>query len=74
MLVLASMAALRHDDEQSMSAISSDFLLTVVMPVYNEQETLRSIVDAVQAVPVNKELVLVDDGSTDDSRAILAEL
>ena len=68
------MAALRDDVEQSMSAIPSDFLLTVVMPVYNEQETLHSIVDAVQKVPINKELVLVDDGSTDASRTILAEL
>ena len=57
-----------------MSAIPSDFLLSVVMPVYNEQETLHSIVEAVQKVPINKELVLVDDGSTDASRAMLAEL
>ncbi|MBL8754758.1 MAG: glycosyltransferase family 2 protein [Planctomycetes bacterium] len=44
------------------------------MPVYNEQATLRAIVDAVRAVPIRKELVLVDDGSVDGSRAILAEL
>ena len=50
------------------------FLLSVVMPVYNEQRTLRAIVDAVRAVPVPKELVLVDDGSQDGSREILDEL
>ncbi len=43
------------------------------MPVYNEQATLRDIVAAVRAVPVRKELVLVDDGSKDGSRAILRE-
>ncbi|MCU0865948.1 MAG: glycosyltransferase family 2 protein [Planctomycetes bacterium] len=44
------------------------------MPVYNEQATLRAIVAAVRAVPIRKELILVDDGSKDGSRAILAEL
>ena len=44
------------------------------MPVYNEQSTLREIVDAVLAEPTNKELVLVDDGSIDGSRQILDEL
>lgn len=56
------------------SALPADFLLSVVMPVYNEERTLRAIVDAVLAVPLRKELVLVDDGSRDQSRAILAEL
>jgi glycosyltransferase involved in cell wall biosynthesis len=50
------------------------FLLSVVMPVYNEEATLRAIVDRVRSVPVEKELILVDDGSRDDSRRILQEL
>ncbi len=54
--------------------LPADFLLTVVMPVYNEQGTLRDIVAAVLAEPTPKELILVDDGSVDGSRAILAEL
>ncbi len=54
--------------------LPADFLLSVVMPVYNEQATLRQIVAAVLAVPIRKEIVLVDDGSKDQSRAILAEL
>ncbi len=49
-------------------------LLSVVMPVYNERETLRDIVAAVRAVPIDKELVLVDDGSKDGSRDILDDL
>ncbi len=44
------------------------------MPVYNEEATLRDIVAAVRAVPIRKELILVDDGSKDASRTILAEL
>jgi glycosyltransferase involved in cell wall biosynthesis len=46
------------------------------MPVYNEQETLREILSQVRAVEllgIDKEIVAVDDGSTDSSRDILAE-
>jgi glycosyltransferase involved in cell wall biosynthesis len=57
-----------------MLAPPPDFLLSVVMPVYNEQRTLAAIVDAVRAVPIRKEIVLVDDGSKDRSREILAGL
>ena len=48
--------------------------LSVVMPVYNERGTLREVVERVLAVPVELELICVDDGSTDGSREILAEL
>jgi glycosyltransferase involved in cell wall biosynthesis len=54
--------------------LPQDFLLSVVMPVYNEQATLREIVAAVRAVPMRKELIMVDDGSKDRSREILDEL
>jgi glycosyltransferase involved in cell wall biosynthesis len=48
--------------------------LSVVMPVYNEQSTLQEVTARVLAVPLDIELICVDDGSTDDSRAILAKL
>lgn len=48
--------------------------LSVVMPVYNEQATLREVVSRVLAVPLEVELICVDDGSRDGSREILAEL
>jgi SAM-dependent methyltransferase len=50
--------------------------LSVLMPVYNEARTLRTIVSRVLAAPVELEieLICVDDGSTDDSLEILREL
>jgi len=48
--------------------------LSVVMPVYNERQTLRAVVERVLAVGLDIELVCVDDGSQDGSREILAEL
>jgi glycosyltransferase involved in cell wall biosynthesis len=48
--------------------------LSLVIPVYNETATLREIVQRLVAVDVDKELVIVDDASTDGSRELLAEL
>ena len=45
--------------------------LSVVMPVYNEQATVGQVVDRVLAVPLDIELIIVDDGSQDGSRQIL---
>ncbi|HEX2387457.1 MAG TPA: glycosyltransferase family 2 protein, partial [Candidatus Binatia bacterium] len=45
--------------------------LSVVMPVYNEAGTLEEAVRRVQSVKFSKEIIAVDDGSTDGSRDIL---
>jgi glycosyltransferase involved in cell wall biosynthesis len=49
-------------------------LLSVVMPVYNERDTIEEIIRRVLAQPVRVELIVVDDGSTDGSRDILTRL
>ncbi len=46
-------------------------LLSVIMPVYNERETLPEILSRVMAVGLEKEIVVVDDGSTDGTRDVL---
>jgi len=46
-------------------------LLTVVIPVYNEADTVERLVERVRAVPVDKEIILVDDYSTDGTGAKL---
>jgi glycosyltransferase involved in cell wall biosynthesis len=51
--------------------------LSIIMPAYNERRTIREIVAAVLATDlpgIEKELVIVDDGSTDGTRDILAGL
>jgi glycosyltransferase involved in cell wall biosynthesis len=47
--------------------------LSAVMPAYNEERTIEDIVLKVLAVDIDKELVIVDDGSTDATRQILEE-
>ena len=48
--------------------------LSVVIPVYNEQETIEQVVSRVQAVDLAKQIILVDDGSSDGTDQKLASL
>lgn len=48
--------------------------LSVIIPVYNEKNTIRELVRRVQAMNMAYEIVIVDDGSKDGTRDILAEL
>ena len=48
--------------------------LSVVIPVYNEANTIAEIVGRVQASPIDKEIIIVDDFSTDGTRDELARL
>lgn len=47
------------------------FLLSVVVPVYNEVDTIAGVVDRIRATDVPCEVVIVDDGSTDGTRQLL---
>ncbi|MEE9166645.1 MAG: glycosyltransferase family 2 protein [Candidatus Neomarinimicrobiota bacterium] len=48
--------------------------LTVIMPVYNESDNLNTILERVQKVNIEKEIIIVDDGSTDGTGEILERL
>src|SRR5262249_14259920 len=54
--------------------IPRGFRLSVVIPVYNEKQWVCELVRRVQAVPIPKEIVMVDDCSKDGTRDILREL
>ena len=48
--------------------------VSILIPVYNEARTLETLIEKVRAVPVEKEIVCVNDCSTDGSREILDRL
>jgi glycosyltransferase involved in cell wall biosynthesis len=49
------------------------FLLSVLVPVYNECQTLETILGRIRAVAIPHEIILVDDGSTDGTRDLLRD-
>jgi glycosyltransferase involved in cell wall biosynthesis len=54
--------------------VPDDLVLSVVIPVYNERNTIHEILRQVRAVPINKQIILVDDCSKDGTRAILEQM
>ncbi len=51
-----------------------NFLLNIIMPAFNEVETINEILDAVKETPYRKEIIVVDDFSSDGTRDILENL
>lgn len=54
--------------------MSPDFLLSIVIPIFNEQETVAELLAAVRRAPFRKEIIVVDDCSTDASLRLLHSL
>jgi hypothetical protein len=48
--------------------------LSIVIPVYNEARTIRNVLARVAAIPLPKEIIVVDDASTDGTRGVLEQL
>ncbi len=48
--------------------------LSILIPVYNEEATLAKLTSLVQAVPIDKEIILINDGSTDGTREIMQSI
>ena len=53
---------------------AEELLLSVVIPVYNEKETIQEIIERVCAVPLRKEILITDDCSTDGTCEIMKQL
>lgn len=47
--------------------------LSVIVPAYNEERTIAAILSQVRAIPIRKEIIVVDDCSTDSTREILQQ-
>jgi glycosyltransferase involved in cell wall biosynthesis len=60
--------------EPASCPIPPGFKLSVVIPVYNERRWIETIVRRVREVPIPKEIILIDDCSTDGTREILKNL
>jgi glycosyltransferase involved in cell wall biosynthesis len=54
--------------------LHTDFTLSILIPVFNERDTVRTALDAVLASPYKKEIIVIDDGSTDGTREIIQEV
>ena len=54
--------------------IPADFSLSVVIPVYNEQDTIAETIARVRSLPVPTEIIFVDDDSSDGTRHYLQQI
>ncbi len=66
---------LLHEDvcrEWMFRPLPDETSLSVVVPIFNEKATIGEIIRRIRAVPIPKEIILVDDGSTDGTRDVLA--
>jgi len=49
-------------------------MISIIIPVFNEKKTVEEIIHRVKAVPFNKEIIIVDDGSSDGTKEILKKI
>ena len=61
-------------DQAAATLAPTDCELSVVIPVYNEPKTVLEIVDRVRRLAINKQIIVVNDGSTDETPTALLAL
>ena len=59
--------------ERVSRVVEADPFLSVLVPAYNEERTIRELLSRVEAAPYTKQIIVVDDGSTDGTGVILSE-
>lgn len=73
----AGIAALEQDHTTAVPVESTKrtaLKVSIIIPVYNERETIGAIVDRVRATNLQHEVIIVDDASTDGTRDVLIEM
>jgi glycosyltransferase involved in cell wall biosynthesis len=73
-LVQAELEAYRTLDLRFDARMATEVLVSVVIPVFNEAQTIARVVSRVAALPIPTEIVVVDDNSTDGTREILRRI
>ena len=73
-LVDAELATFQNANFGENPSLRTDYVLSIIIPVYNEIQTVGLVISRVAALPLNTELVIVDDCSTDGTRKILQGL
>jgi glycosyltransferase involved in cell wall biosynthesis len=73
-LVESELAKYQQADFGDAPSPRTDYLLSIVIPVYNEINTVGRVISRIAALPLNTEIVIVDDCSTDGTREVLEEL
>jgi len=61
--------SLKNKDDQATN--TNIMKLSVIIPVYNEADTISEIVNRISKLDLDKEIIIVDDGSTDGTRVLL---
>lgn len=74
LLVEDELAAYENAHPETVGSLPTGLKLSVVIPVYNEEKTIARVVSRVSALPLDTEIVVVDDCSTDGTRDILKRL
>lgn len=69
-----SRSAAAHPKRSPYHMRERDLTLTVIIPCYNEVETIEEVLARVEAVGLANEIIIVDDGSTDGTRDVLARI
>ncbi len=65
----------RHQHEPTIDfEVPADFVLSIVIPAYDEIATIEQVIRRVQSLPISKQIVVVDDYSTDGTRQLLKSL
>ena len=61
-------------ERAAMNSIAGSGFVSVIVPIYNEATHVEELLQAIEASPVQKEIIIVDDGSTDGTREKLRAL
>lgn len=73
-LVATELESFKNATPGDAPSTRTDYLLSVIIPVYNEQSTIARVISRVAALPLNLEIVVIDDCSTDGTGDVLKRL